>query len=412
VEHTVGGQTVLLGLVWGGFRALVGRVTRERVLPAEEVLVRNPQASISLHDGEPILSLPHQREGLALNLVAARCWELFDGVTSLDSIAATIGREYQVAPAAALEEVIRFTSRLRRGYYALSAAQWELAHTHFSDLFAGAREEGVTEIRRGEGMIVHVATAALGPDAAVNPRCPRARWLPLPSRRRAARAAFARHVEREAPLRRAMESFDEGWAHSAAARLPQAAGAFEEACRLAPGWANPHYQLGYVHLRSRCYGSAVSEFERTERLSPGYYMVREYLDLARKLADGHLTFEAFHLFERAASVESADPDAVIDLCRRALELAPDFPSARLVLGRAYARKREYERALQELRGAIDTNPDRSTLCNALYARASIFMVRGMSEQAVRELEKVIELNGSPVATRSAMAHLASSASVH
>jgi len=227
-----------------------------------------------------------------------------------------------------------------------------------------------------------------------------------------AREAFARHQDREAPPREACSEFDKGWQHSAAGRLPEAARAFLDASRHAPGWANPHYQLGYVYLRARRYEEAVSEFVKTEELSPGYFMVREYLHLARRLAEGRLSIEAFHLFERATTAEPVDPDAVITLCRKALALSPEFPSARLVLGRAYARKRDYEKALAELRGAIDTDPDRSTLCNALYARGSIFMARGMAEQALREFEKVIELDGSPIATRSAMAHLATSEAVH
>ena len=376
---------------------------------ATAVFVKNPQATTSHDSGELILTLPRQREGLALNPVAGRCWELMDGRASLQVIAGLIAAEYQVTHATALDEIRRFSVRLRQGYYALEKHEWEVAHVHFSDLFLGARDEGVTERRRGDNMIVHVATEALGGDETIDSR---RLAFPWKWRGRRAVAAFARHHEREEKLREATRAFDAGWSHSGAGRLADAARAFQESSRFAPGWANPHYQLGYVYLRARRYEEAVGEFRRTEELSPGYFMVREYLHLARCLSEGRLSFEAFHLFEKATTAEPVDPDAVITLCRKALELSPEFPSARLVLGRAYARKRDYERALAELRGAIDNDPDRSTLCNALFARGSIFMARGMSEQALREFEKVIELNGSPLATRSAMAHLASSASVH
>ena len=398
--------------VMGILKARRRRTTDRRpagLPPATAVFVKNPQATTSHDSGELILTLPRQREGLALNPVAGRCWELMEGRTSLQGIAGLIAAEYQVTHATALDEIRRFSVRLRQGYYALEKHEWEIAHVHFSDLFLGARDEGVTELRRGDNMIVHVATEALGGDETIDGR---RLAFPWKWRGRRAVAAFARHHEREEELREATRAFDAGWAHSGAGRLADAARAFQESSRFAPGWANPHYQLGYVYLRARRYEEAVGEFRRTEELSPGYFMVREYLHLARCLSEGRLSFEAFHLFEKATTAEPVDPDAVITLCRKALELSPEFPSARLVLGRAYARKRDYERALAELRGAIDNDPDRSTLCNALFARGSIFMARGMSEQALREFEKVIELNGSPLATRSAMAHLASSASVH
>ncbi|MGH9867760.1 MAG: tetratricopeptide repeat protein, partial [Candidatus Polarisedimenticolia bacterium] len=217
---------------------------------------------------------------------------------------------------------------------------------------------------------------------------------------------------REAPLHEAAAAFGRGWRACSEGRHAEAAREFHEAARLAPAWVNPRYQLGYVCLRMRRYDEAVTWFSRTEEACPGYFMVREYLGLARRLQAGALRPEAFFLYDRAASVESADPDTIIELCRRALDLSPDFPSARVVLGRAYARKRDYARALNELRRAIATGPDPATLCHALFTRGSIFMERGMSEQALREFEKVIQIDGSPVATQHVMDHLALSGSVH
>jgi len=374
-------------------------------LPAgSSIFVRNPAASTSHSDGETLLIFPGEREGLALNPVATRCWDLMNGARTLTQIATILAAENHVSQTTAFDEIARFAQRLSSGWLALPAADWDHAHTHFSDLFTGVREEGITEIRCGATMTVHIATAAIGHDG---------ERIALPARSlREARAAFARHITSEARQHDATRLFDSGWEHCQASRLDEAARTFEDAARVSPGWAAPHYQLGYVHLRAGRYKEAVEAFGRTERMSPAYFMVREYLDLATKLAEGSLAIEAFHLFERAASAETADPEAVIDLCARALALSPDFPTARLVLGRAYARKRDYERALRELQRAIGADADRSTLCNALYARGSIFMARGMPEKAVREFEMVIEINGSPGATRSAMANLASSPSVH
>ncbi len=379
------------------------------LLPSTAILVKNPEARTSVTKGELVLMFPQQREGLALNPVAARCWELIDGACSLHLTAEMIAREYDVEPRMAEDEVLRFAARLREGFYALEESEWRLAHTHFNDIFAGTADKGITEIRRGDSMIIHVATGALGPGGTL--ATPRRRW-PWEYRRRAARSAFSRHEDREASRLEAMAAFDTAWGHSAAGRLDAALAGFLDAARLTPGWANPHYQLGYVHLRAGRHEMAVEEFTLAERLSPGYFMVREYLHLARKLSSGSIRFESFLLFERAANTESRDPETVIALCRRAVEISPEFAPAYLLIGRACARKRDYERALWAFRRAIVSDPDKATLCNALFARASVFQATGLASEAVREFEKVIELDGSTEATRSAMERLASSGSVH
>ena len=373
------------------------------------VFVRNPDARTSISRGDLVLTLPQQREGLALNPVAARCWELMDGASSLRAIADTVAREYEVRFQTALEEVRRLASRLRHGFYALEDSEWRLIHTHFNEVFAGAHEQGITELRREDGLIIHAASGALGRDGAVNSHRLRFPWVGARTR---ALKTFARHCEREAPKRQALQAFEEAWKDSAAGRLDEAELGFVKALELVPGWANPHYQLGYVYLKGGQFSRAVEQFAKTEEMSPGLFMVREYLALARRLADGKLSFDAFLLYERAAAAESGEPDLVIALCAKALELSADFPAAYLLLGRAYSRKRDYEKALVAYRNAISTDPDKATLCNALLGRGSIFMASGMAEQAVREFEKVIELDGSPLATRAAMAQLASGPAVH
>jgi hypothetical protein len=384
---------------------------------ASLVFVRNSDTRTSRDGDDLILSLPRQRQGLSLNAVAVRCWELMDGRSSLRSIARRVAAEHQVPVAAALREVRMLAGRLRRGWYALPRGAWRVTHVHFGEPFDTVDDPRIVVEPLGEGLFVHRACDA-GPIDEAHRLDDAPAWRSLwrlliswPRRRRAERS-FAQHEKHEASLRDATAAFERGWRACAAGRLPEAEREFTEATRLAPSWVNPRYQLGYVCLRLRRYAEAVRWFSRTEEVSPGFFMVREYLGLARRLEAGALRPEAFLLFDRAASVEASDPDTIIDLCRRALALSPDFPSARVVLGRAYARKRQYERALDELHRAIATGPDPATLCHALFARGSIFMARGMSEQALREFEKVIQIDGSPVATRHVLDHLASSGSVH
>jgi tetratricopeptide (TPR) repeat protein len=141
-------------------------------------------------------------------------------------------------------------------------------------------------------------------------------------------------------------------------------------------------------------------------------MVREYLDQARRLSTGNLAHEAFLLFDRANATGLRDPDATIRLASRALEINPVYPSARLILARAYQKKAQFEKAFAELSRTIQMGPDRATLCHALFSRGTIFMAQGQTQEAVLEWEKVIEINGSAAATRSALANLASSPRVN
>ncbi|HXI03265.1 MAG TPA: tetratricopeptide repeat protein, partial [Candidatus Saccharimonadales bacterium] len=225
-------------------------------------------------------------------------------------------------------------------------------------------------------------------------------------------ARMSRHLRREKPLKAAAALFRQGWDLCGKGDLEEAEGAYAKSARLAPGWANAHYQLGYVRLRLRRYDEAARSLEKADRISPGYFMVREYIDHARRLLSGELAWEAFRLFDVANAAGLTDPDRTIRLAARALEISPEFPSARLILARAYEKKEELDRALGELSRTIRMNPDKATLCHALFSRGSIFLAQGRADQAMREWEKVLEINGSATATRSALATMASAGWVH
>src|SRR5262249_51238882 len=147
--------------------------------------------------------------------------------------------------------------------------------------------------------------------------------------RRRGRAIMSAHRLREAPLEAAVRDFESGWDDCSKGDLLEAEAAFRRCAEAAPTWANAHYQLRYVCLRLRRAADAIRCFERTEAISPGYYMVREYLDQARRLAAGALSHEAFVLFDRASATRLKDVDATIRLARKAIEIAPGYPSAHL-----------------------------------------------------------------------------------
>lgn len=413
-DMTTTAIVLLIGLIaapaGAAFMALLHRRRSIAGVPRRSaVLVKCPAAVTSLSEGEVIVSLRGMGEGLALNAVAARCWELIDGSRTLVEIARQIQAEHKSTLGEALREARAFAGQIKEALFALERSEWDLIHVHRHDVFAGgarAEDGSIVERRLCENLIVHAAACLVDASGAVAP------WRGSALQRRKALSRMKDLREREAPLERAARDLESGWEHCVAGNLKDAEADFRRCVDQAPGWAHAQYQLGYVLMRLGQYDEAAEFLERTEAISPGHYMVREYLDQARRLAAGHLLHEAFLLFDRANATGLRDPDATIMLASRALEINPVYPSARLILARAYQKKAQLEKALTELSRTIQMGPDQATLCHALCSRGTIFMAQGQTQEAVREWEKVIEINGSAAATRSALANLASSPRVN
>ncbi len=406
--NTLISLAALLALASAGLAYGLARRRRRAagVADTSAVLIKHPAAKTLFIRGEMVISLPRQGEGLALNAVATRCWEMIDGSRSVRDIARAVASEYGVGVPEGLREVRTLVRRLKQDLLALEASEWALAHVHLQDVFGGREGGGIVEVRLSENLIAHVSECLRAPDGSIQP------WRGTARQRRAAAAAMGAHRKREAHLETAARDFQNGWDHCDAGRLIEAESTLRRSVESAPDWAGAHYQLGYVCLRLKRHDEAIRSLERAEVISPGLHMVREYLDQARRLAAGDLSHEAFMLFDRATAAGLKDPDAVIRLARRALEITPGYPSAHLVLARAYEKKDQLDLALTELSRTLESNPDQATLCHALFSRGSIFMAQGRADKAMREWEKVIEINGSEAATRSALATIASTARAH
>ena len=328
---------LLFGLLVAGILLSQRRLRRAGLPGLSAVLVRNARAASSEKNGETIIHLEGQPEGLALNRVAGKCWELSDGTRTVFQIARIVASNYSVTLTRALREVRSFSRRLKLALLALEPQEWDLMHIHDDDLFAGTKSPGVVEVALESGLIVHAAACLQGADGTLRP------WRGTRQERRAGGNAMRAHHKDEAPLECAAREFKKGWDHCVAGRLQEARAAFLKCAESAPEWANAWYQVGYIHLRMRLYADAAKFLRRAEKLSPGLFMVREYLDQALRLASGGLSHEAFLL---------------------------------------------------------------------LLSRGSIFQAQGRPEMALKEWEKVIELNGSSSATKSALASMTSAGWVH
>lgn len=397
---------LLLTFLGAGIFISQRRLRRAGLPGLSAVLVRNARAVSSEKNGETIIHLEGQPEGLALNRVAGKCWELSDGTRNVFQIARIVASNYSVTLGQALREVRSFSRRLKLALLALEPHEWDLLHIHHDDLFAGTKSPGVVEVTLESGLIVHAAACFQGTDGVIRP------WRGARSERRAGDLAMRSHQKDEAPLESAALEFKRGWEYCEAGRLDEARAAFSNCTESAPRWAKAWYQVGYVELRMKRYSDAANSLRRAEKLSPGLFMVREYLDQALRLATGDLSHEAFLLLDKTTTAGLKDPESIIRLARKALLLSPDYPSARLVLARAYEKKELFQMALEQLSHTIKMNPDPATLCHALLSRGSIFLAQGQPEMALREWEKVIELNGSSSATKRALDSMSATGWVH
>jgi tetratricopeptide (TPR) repeat protein len=395
-----------IGLLGAGLFISQRRLRRAGLPGLSAVLVRNARAVSSEKNGETVIHLEGQPEGLALNSVAGKCWELSDGTRTVFQIARIVGSNYNVTLGRALREVRAFSRRLKLALLALEPHEWDLLHVHHDDLFVGTKSPGVVEVTLESGLIVHAAACLQGADGTLRP------WRGTRAERRAGNEAMRAHQKDEAPRESAARQFRKAWDCCVAGRLEMARVTFLKCAEATPDWANAWYQVGYVELRMKRYADAINSLQKAEKLSPGLFMVREYLDQALRLAAGNLSHEAFLLLDKATAAGLKEPESIIRLARKALRISPEFPSARLVLARAYEKKELFQMALEQLSHTIKMNPDPATLCHALLSRGSIFQAQGRPEMALREWEKVIELNGSSSATRSALESLTTAGSVH
>src|SRR5690606_16701135 len=98
----------------------------------------------------------------------------------------------------------------------------------------------------------------------------------------------------------ALESFRVGLTEADAGRLESAAGAFTTATRLAPGWADAHYNRGALLARLGQRGAA------SEAL-------RRYLELEGNAADALAVSERIGRLDAASAGTGANPGAALGL---------------------------------------------------------------------------------------------------
>lgn len=76
------------------------------------IVARSPQTAWRVIEGEAVILSVDTKVFRGLNAVGSRVWELIDGARSVAEIAATIAREFDVAPEVAARDVGAFVEAL------------------------------------------------------------------------------------------------------------------------------------------------------------------------------------------------------------------------------------------------------------------------------------------------------------
>jgi tetratricopeptide (TPR) repeat protein len=115
-----------------------------------------------------------------------------------------------------------------------------------------------------------------------------------------------------------------------------------------------------------------------------------------KLCDAHLGLYWFGYDATESRMQLA-----FDAVQRALQLEPELPEVRFMLGDYYYMKREYERALQEFSAVYEERPNDSELLSHI---AFIWRRQGLFEQCLSNQERALQLNPRDVDSMIELSH--------
>ncbi len=148
--------------------------------------------------------------------------------------------------------------------------------------------------------------------------------------------------------------------------------------------AYEYYLRGNNYLyRSSCFVAeecrlALQMYEQAVALDPNFALAYAMLSFAH----GHLYYWSHDL----SSARLAQTREAVD---RALELQPDLPEAHWALGRYYYTRRDYDRAMEEYRSVLGSQPNNS---EALFDIGTVQRRWGEWEQAATKMSEALELD--------------------
>jgi len=144
--------------------------------------------------------------------------------------------------------------------------------------------------------------------------------------------------------------------------------AFRRAVTLDASLANAHYCLGMLYKKQERWQEAIKSFQEATVADPDY--IEPYCEL------GEVFLNAL-----------AQVEPVIPLLQKAALIKPDHPRVRQILGTAYLRQNQTERAIHELQRACELNASDT---ESLYTLGLAYFQQSRFEMASSQFKQVIE----------------------
>src|SRR5439155_831231 len=181
---------------------------------------------------------------------------------------------------------------------------------------------------------------------------------------------------------------------------------FRAATRLRPDFAEAHNNIGLVLAQENNEKEAIAEFREALRLSPGYADAHANLGAVLTTTNSE---EAIHELEKAVALAPGSLKAQFNLAvaygananyglakeieqlRKVIASQPDFPGARLALGRSLLGEGLVEESVGELREAVRLEPQNT---QAHYQLGLALVRAGHKDEGAVELQKSRELASS------------------
>lgn len=181
------------------------------------------------------------------------------------------------------------------------------------------------------------------------------------------------------PAAERQKRFDQGEAHAAAGRWPEAIVEYKAAVQADASFGKAHQRLAEAYVKASNYGGALEEFVRAADVLPGdveaQLVAGQYLLLAERFEDAKT--RALHVLDKN----------------------PQNAGALLLLGNAWAGLKNYDESLKALDRSATADPNRAMT----YAtRGNIEAVRGRKSEAEAAFLKAIDVEPKSVNARIAL----------
>jgi len=160
--------------------------------------------------------------------------------------------------------------------------------------------------------------------------------------------------------------FDEGTAYGVASDFKKAEECFRQAIKIAPNEPYPHYELAHTLTLGGRYAEALEEFETTNRLSCGFFLVQTEAYLCKQLLSGAISEEVlsgFRFIQRLLDAKAQHGEQLFAVSQQIVEKAPTCALGYFYLGKCLL-ERDPAAAADALQKCVRLGPDDTTAINA------------------------------------------------